>query len=292
MENDNNQQEEKEVNVIETIESIKDTPEFQTLLSNHAQKHWKENIGPEVKNIYSSVDTVFKDVLGIEKPSDKKSTELLRDYLSEYKELKSKVEILESNKDNVSQEQEKLWNSKFQKLQKTIEEKEAQLIQVTQKGFENNINNQIDSFLVSKTFNPVYSENDLTDLVNTRKMRIIKNTKQLDNGKIAIINPNTNEFYTNALGEPLSVQDVADLEFKSLYQVKKQGGNAHKENIATIQKGDVLAINMDKVRTREDFYKEFKQIIAPKGLASHETKYLEIQRATMEHYGINKLPLA
>jgi hypothetical protein len=291
METDN-KPEEKEVNVIQTIESIKDTPEFQTLLTNHAQKHWKDNIGSEVKNIYSSVDTVFKDVLGIEKPSDKKSTELLRDYLSEYKELKSKVDILESNKDNVSEEQEKLWNSKFHKLQKTIEEKEAQLIQVTQKGFENNINNKIDSFLVSKTFNPVFSENDLTDLVNTRKMRIIKNTKQLDNGKIAILNPNTNEFYTNALGEPLSIQEVADMEFKSLYQVKKQGGNAPKENIASIQKGDVLAVNMDKVKTREDFYKEFKTIIAPKGLASHETKYLEIQRATMEHYGINKLPLA
>jgi hypothetical protein len=286
-ENNNNE----EFNALEAIEKLKDTQEFKTLLDNKNKAYWESNIGNEVKTIYTNLDNTVKDVLGQDKPSDIKTSDWVKQNLSKALEAQKELEALKS-KGNANEEQEKLWKAKFKKLTQQLDEKEQHINSITQKGFENNISNNIDTLLVGKTFNPVYSEGVINDLVGLKKMRIVKNTKELPNGKIAVYNPDTNEPYLDTLGEPMSIKAVVQQEFKELFHTTKQGGNTPTDTKTATTQGDVVAIDMTSIKSKQEFFKEFQKLIAPKGLASHEKEYLKIQRATMEYYGINKLPLA
>ena len=46
---------------VEIIESIKDTPEFKTLLDNNAKKHWDDNIGGKYKEILNILMSMFNN---------------------------------------------------------------------------------------------------------------------------------------------------------------------------------------------------------------------------------------
>lgn len=289
MESTENNQEKEQFNAIEAIERLKDTQEFKTLLDNQNKAYWESNIGNEVKNIYSSLDGVIKDVLGVDKPNDIKTSDWVKTNLSQLAETKKELEALKSKNDSNS-ELEKLHSQKVDKLKKQLDEANQQIASITKKGFESNISNNIDTLLVSKTFNPVYSENVLKDLVSLNKMRIVKNAKETEKGTIYY--DENGQAYLDALANPMTLDKVVDTVFSSLYQSTKQGGNAASDTPQAAIKGDIVAIDMTSIKSRQDFFKEFQKVIAPKGLASHENEYLKIQRATMEHYKINNLPLA
>jgi hypothetical protein len=286
MESENKEQ---EFNVMDAIEKVKDSQEFKTLIDNQNKAYWESNIGNEVKNIYSSLDSAVKDVLGVDKPNDIKTSDWVKQNLSQLAETKKELEALKSKNDSNS-ELEKLHKQKVDKLNSLLKEKEQQISNITQKGFESNINNNIDTLLVSKTFDAVYSESVLKDLVSLNKMRIVKNAKETEKGTI-YYDENGNA-YLDALANPMSLDKVVDTVFGSLYQTKKEGGNASPNDTNAAAKGDAVVIDMTSIKSKQDFFKEFQKVIAPKGLASHENEYLKIQRATMEYYGINKLPLA
>jgi hypothetical protein len=273
--------------VIELIEKVKDTEEFRTLVKNNA----KQYIGGELKTVYSTFDSVIKESLGKDKPDDIKSTEWIKQNLSKVTDLEKELETLKG-KGDTNKEQEKLWNDKFNKLKSQLTAKEQEITNITQKGFKNNVSNQLDTYLVGKTFKPSYSEDDVNTLVEAKKAKIISNTRQLENGKVAVYNPSTESYYLDTLGEPLTPTQVAEKEFNTMFHVKSPGGDAPKNNTTTITEGDVITVDMSKIKSKQDFFNQFKKLVAPKGLASHEEKYLEIQRATMEHYKINALPLA
>jgi len=277
----------KELTVIEQIEAIKDTDEFKTLVTNNA----KQYIGGELKTVYTAFDSVVKDTLGLEKPQDIKSTDWIKQNLSKLTEAQKELEVLKG-KGTDNEAQTKLWNDKFNKLKQELSSKDEQLKQLSQKGFETNVGNQVDYFLVDKTFKATYSKEDIKLLVEAKKAKIISNTKTLDNGKVAVYNPSEEKYYLDTLGEPLTPVQVAELEFSAMFHTKTPGGDPPKGEIKATTEGDVIAIDMNKVKTKEQFFNEFKKLIAPKGLASHEENYLKIQRATMEHYKINSLPLA
>jgi hypothetical protein len=275
---------------IQIIESVKDTPEFKTLLENSNKSFWSNNIGSEVKTIYSNLDNKVKDVLGMDKPDNVKTSEWIAQHLTEYKATKEELNVLKS-KGDTNTEQEELWKAKFNKLSNDLKQKESAINQLTQQGFEQNISNKIDNILALKTFKAM-DDMELRDLVDVRKNRIIQNTKQLDNGKTVYYNPVDQTPYLDTLGEPMSLEAVASIHFNTLFLSKTAGGNAEKELNSAVDKGDVIAIDMNEIKSKQDFFNQFKTKIAPKGLASHEQSYLKIQRATMEHYKINELPLS
>lgn len=280
-------EEKKAPSVIEQIEAIKDTEEFKTLVTNNA----KQYIGGELKTVYGAFDSVVKDTLGLEKPADVKSTDWIKQNLSKLTEAQKELQVLKG-KGTDNEAQTKLWNDKLNKLKGEIADRDKKLNSLTQKGFENNIGNQLDYFLVDKTFKATYSKEDIKLLVDAKKAKIVSNTRTLDNGKVAVYNPSEDTYYLDTLGEPLTPVQVAELEFTAMFHVKTPGGDPPKGEIKATAEGDVIAIDMNNIKTKEQFYNEFKKLIAPKGLVSHEENYLKIQRATMEHYKINSLPLA
>tara|TARA_R110000803_G_scaffold185868_1_gene248270 strand:- start:448 stop:1296 length:849 start_codon:yes stop_codon:yes gene_type:complete len=279
--------EEKAPTVIEQIEAIRNTDEFKTLVTNRA----KEYIGGELKTVYSAFDSVVKDTLGLDKPTDTKSTDWIKQNLSKISEAQKELDVLKG-KGTDNEAQNKLWNDKFNKLKGELATKDQELKNVSQKGFENNVSSQLDNFLVGKSFKPTYSNEDVQLLVNAKKAKIISNTKTLDNGKVAVFNASEDKFYLDTLGEPLTPVQVAELEFSAMFHTKTPGGDTPQGEIKATTKGDVIAVDMNKIKSKQDFFNEFKELIAPKGLVSHEEKYLKIQRATMEHYKINALPLS
>jgi hypothetical protein len=283
----NNVEQAKELSTIEMIEKVKGTDEFKTLVTNEAKSY----IGSELKTVYNSFDGVIKDTLGVDKPDDVKSTEWIRQNLSKVVEYEKEINALKAKGDG-NKEQEKLWNDKFSKLKKALEEKESQFQQVVQQSFQQNINNEIDTFLIGKTFPATYSDQIVKTLVDATKGKIVSNTKQLENGKIAVWNADEGKYYTDTLGEPLTPKQVAEKLFSPMFESKKTGGATPTDTKTATIEGDVIAVNMNGIKTKQDFYQEFNKIIAPKGLASHSEEYLKIQRATMAHYNINSLPLA
>jgi hypothetical protein len=288
MENESNN-EQPQFNAIEAIEKLQGTDELNTLIDNQNKAYWSANIGNEVKTIYSSLDNSIKDVLGVDKPEDIKTSDWVKQNLSQLVETKKELEALKSKEDSNS-ELHKLHKQKVDKLNALIKEKDNQIISITQKGFENNISNSIDTLLVGKTFNSVYSESVLKDLVGLNKSRIVSNAKQTEKGTI-YYDENGNA-YLDALANPMTLDKVVDTVFSSLYQTTKAGGNTPTDQPTAPTEGNVIAVDMTSIKSKQDFFKEFQKQIAPKGLASHEKEYLEIQRATMEHYKINSLPLA
>jgi len=281
-----------ELTNLQMIEKLKDSEELTTLLKNSNESYWKENIGAEVKSIYSNIDNKAKEILGEGKPEDIKTSDWIGQKLSKAKDLEKELTALKSSKGEASEAQTKLWNDKFSKLKGELDTAKTALNDEKTNGFKNNINNQLDTFLVGKSFKPSYSDDDIKTLVTAKKANIISNTRTLDNGKVAVINPVDGKYHMDTLGEPLTPQQVAEIEFSSMFHTVKQGGNTPTDQTPASIEGDVLAIDMNKVKTRGEFYNEFNKLIAPKGLASHDEQFKKIQTATIEHYKIATLPLS
>lgn len=273
--------------VIEQIEAIKNTDEFKTLVKNEAKNY----IGSELKTVYNTFDGVVKETLGLEKPEDVKTSEWIKQNLSKLTEVQKELEAAKA-KGEGNKEQEKLWNDKFNKLKSALDAKENEVKQIAQKGFEQSVSNQLDTFLVGKTFNPTYSEVVVNTLVEATKSKIVSNTRKLDNGKVAVWNPEKEQYYTDTLGEPLSPAQVAEQMFNPMFHTNKKGGNTPTDTQAAPTEGDVIAVNMNEIKSKKDFYNAFKKIMAPKGLTSLDNEYQKIQRATMAHYKIEGLPLS
>lgn len=288
MENESNN-EQPQFNALEAIDKLQGTEELNTLIANQNKAYWEANIGNEVKTIYSSLDSSIKDVLGVDKPGDIKTSDWVKQNLTQLVETKKELEALKS-KDDSNLELQKLHKQKVDKLNALLKEKDNQIASITQKGFENNISNSIDTLLVGKTFNSVYSESVLKDLVGLNKSRIISNAKQTEKGTI-YYDENGNAYLDN-LANPMTLDKVVDTVFSSLYQTTKKGGNTPANQPTAPTEGNVIAVNMNAIKTKEDFYSIFNKDMASKGITRQNPKFLEIQRATIEHYKINELPLS
>lgn len=281
-------EEKQEPSVIEQIEAIKNTDEFKTLVKNEAKNY----IGSELKTVYNTFDGVVKETLGLEKPEDVKTSEWIKQNLSKLTEVQKELEAAKA-KGEGNKEQEKLWSDKVNKLKSALDAKENEMKQIAQKGFEQNVSNQLDTFLVGKTFNPTYSEVVVKTLVEATRSKIVSNTRKLDNGKVAVWNPEKEQYYTDTLGEPLSPAQVAEQMFTPMFHTNKKGGAAKGDtvDINATAEGEVVAIDSSRIKTISQFYDEMKPILAKKGLTANSKKALEITRATMAHYKINDLPL-
>ena len=278
---------------LEIIESIKDTPELKTLLENNAKEYWKTNIGGELKNIYSTLDSTVKDVIGAEKPENVKTSEWIKQNLEGLKTAKKELETLKASKGSETSELEKLHNQKIEKLTKALKEKEGVIGQLSQKGYEQKLDNDINIHLMGKTFKPTLAEAELQDLTTMRKERMKRNSKELENGTIVYYKDDAKtEPYLDTLSNPMTTQQVSDIVFGSLYHTGKKGGGAVAETDNAAPQGEVVAIDMSAIKTKAEFYTAFKKLMAPKGLTSLDKEFQTKQRATMEHYKITELPLS
>ncbi len=283
--------EKKALTTIELIEQLKDTEEFQTLVNNRVQKEYDNKIGSKLKEVYQPFDNVIKETLGVDKPSDEYSSEWYGKHIKELAETKQQLKAFKEKKDG-NVELEKIHNDKYNKLKKAFEETQQQLKETQTNSFKETISNSVDKFLVGKTFDPSFNDSVVDTLISATKSKIVNSTKRLENGKVAVLNAESGEYYTDALGEPLTPQQVAKQLFEPLFFAKKTGGAATTTaDINTTTEGEVVSMDMTQIKTRSQFQSALEATLAKKGYAANDKKTLEITRATRKHYNVKSLPL-
>lgn len=128
-------------------------------------------------------------------------------------------------------------------------------------------------------------------LISVRKQNLIKNSKQFEGKTIYYKDSEQTQPYLDTIGNPMTAKDVADKVFGSLYHVKTPGGNGvDSDGTEPTVKGEIVELDVSKIKSKKDLYGALNKALAAKGLAVHEEEALKIQRATIEHYGLKDLP--
>ena len=278
-----------EKTVIEQIEALKEKDEFKTLIANSNQQFWESKIGDEVKAIYGGVDSILKEVLGVDKDPNKKTTEQLK---GELLTLLAKSKEVKGNDLKIEESQEyKLLLDKSNQSSKALEDSLAENKSLKGNQSRMKIDTSISNELSGKEFNATYGKEELAELLGIRKAKLTANASILEDGSIVYYKDSEKtELYRNTLQNPMTIKEVAEVVFGSLFKTTKKGGNSP-TTTQEVAEGKAITLDMSGIKSKADFYTKFNEVMAPKGMASHEKEFLEIQRATSTHYKIEALPL-
>jgi hypothetical protein len=289
---ENNQEAPKEKSTIEIIESLKETNEFQTLLKNSNEAYFNANIGEKVREAYTNIDNVFDEVLGVKKQQHQKTSEIAKGLLLELKTLRENKGNSKKT-DDILAEHKKLSTAKSNKLMSELKEAQEQISKLQLGHKQQIIKNELSNILAQKTFNPALGETELKELLEIRTNRLVNNSKRHEGKTIYYKDAEKTQPYLNTLGDPMTAAEVSNVVYSSLFLNKKAGGSAKPEtqNNTTIE-GNIVSLDMSKIKNFEQANQQFSDAMATKGIPSHDKKYIDLQRETFKHYDILKLPLS
>jgi len=289
---ENNQEAPKEKSTIEIIESLKETNEFQTLLKNSNEAYFNANIGEKVREAYTNIDNVFDEVLGVKKQQHQKTSEIAKGLLLELKTLRENKGNSKKT-DDILAEHKKLSTAKSNKLMSELKEAQEEISKLQLDNKQQIIKNELSNILAQKTFNPALGETELKELLEIRTNRLVNNSKRHEGKTIYYKDTEKSKPYLNTLGDPMTAAEVSNVVYSSLFLNKKAGGSAKPEtqNNTTIE-GNIVSLDMSKIKNFEQANQQFSDAMATKGIPSHDKKYIDLQRETFKHYDILKLPLS
>ena len=289
---ENKEEQPKEKSTIEIIESLKDTSEFQTLLKNSNEAYFNANIGEKVREAYTNIDNVFDDVLGVKKQQHQKTSEIAKNLVLELKGLRENKGNGKKN-DDILAEHKKLSTAKSNKLMSELKDAQEEINKLQLEGKQQVIKNELSNILAQKTFNPALGETELKELLDIRTNRLVNNSKRHEGKTIYYKDAEKSQPYLNTLGDPMTAAEVSNVVYSSLFLNKKAGGSANPEtqNNTTIE-GNIVSLDMSKIKNFEEANQQFSESMASKGIPSHDKKYIDLQRDTFNHYDILKLPLS
>jgi hypothetical protein len=283
-----------EATIKEQLDALKDTSEFAELLNTHGKTVLETNrgeiIGKAQGEAYGHLDTLAKEVLGIDKERNVKTTDLFKPLLEELKTLRE-------NKGANSEDVEKALNAQksehenqvltMKQAMEVLEQKNSELLT---SGTKRDIKAAISKELQGKTFKAHYTEQDLQVLLSAKTNSAVNNGK-VENGTIVFYNEDGTK-RLNAKGLPITASELVQADYSDMYQVKKGGGGADPtaSDPATIQ-GDKVVLNMTEIKTREQFYTAVNNLLAAQGLASHSEEYNKLYKEAMQEYSYNELPV-
>ena len=289
---ENKEEQPIEKSTIEIIESLKDTSEFQTLLKNSNEAYFNANIGEKVREAYTNIDNVFDDVLGVKKQQHQKTSEVTKNLLLELKTFRENKGNGKKN-DDILEEHKKLSTAKSNKLMSELKVAQEEINKLQLGHKQQVIKNELSNILAQKTFNPALGETELKELLEIRTNRLVNNSKRHEGKTIYYKDTEKSQPYLNTLGDPMTAAEVSNVVYSSLFLNKKAGGSANPEtqNNTTIE-GNIVALDMSKIKNFEQANLQFSEAMATKGIPSHDKKYIDLQRETFNHYDILKLPLS
>ncbi len=289
---ENKEEQPKVKSTIEIIESLKDTSEFKTLLKNSNESYFNANIGEKVREAYTNIDNVFDEVLGVKKQQHQKTSEIAKNLVLELKGLRENKGNGKKN-DDILAEHKKLSTAKSNKLMSELKDAQEQINKLQLGHKQQVIKNELSNILAQKTFNPALGETELKELLEIRTNRLVNNSKRHEGKTIYYKDSERNQPYLNTLGDPMTAAEVSNVVYSSLFLNKKAGGSANPEtqNNTTIE-GNIVSLDMSKIKNFEQANQQFSEAMATKGIPSHDKKYIDLQRDTFNHYDILKLPLS
>jgi len=288
------QEQQKELTTQQMIDMVKDKPEFAAILNQHGKKYLEIHeveLGKKAMGKgWKQVDDAVLSAMGLEERPEGMNTSQYAGHLAtEYKKLLDKVGNQEQQQKE-STDKDQLHAAQLAKVNEDNEALRKQIAAFADKEYSTNIANNINSYLSDQTFKQSYSKDDLQELREIRTNSIIGRAKEVG-GKTIFYNK-TNEPYMNPNGLPMTAQEVAAVEFSSMFQVKKEGGNADDDAGKGKIKGDIVAIpNIINIKSFAQLKDEFVKVIQPKGWAWHEKRTKDLFKATQDHYFPNGLSL-
>ena len=285
----------EELTVSQQIEKLKDTPEFAAVLNQHGKTYHElkaeESGASFMGKAYNNVDSALMEELGWKEKPKGKTTEIVRQIAKENKALKEKLEGL-SKKENTEEQnsdKEQLHNSQLSALQSQIEELKQANQSLEVLGKHQKAKNSLADGLVGITFDPNLGTNLLDETKANRINNAVQKSKEIDGKTIFYKDDGTP--YTNLNGLPMTAQEVAKEIFKDIIFEKKAGGNAGDDGKPRV-KGDIVEIpDHQNIKSFSDFNNAFEKAVRSKGLTRKDSKYYELQRATMSHYKFDSLPM-
>ena len=282
----------KEATIQEKINAIKDTAEFAEILNVHGKTVLETNkteiFGKAQGEAYGNLDTLAKEVLGIDKERNVKTTEFYKPLLNELKALRANKGASSNDVEKALLGQKTEYETQFSAMKNAMELLEGKNLALLTGNSKRDITAAISKELQGKTFKAHYSEKDLEKLLSTNNNNIVSNAK-VENETIVFYNPNGTK-RLNSKGLPITAAEIVKEEYSDMYLVKTPGANATATTESASMQNDKIVLNMSKIETREQFYKEVNKLLAAQGLASWQDEYNKLYKEAMSEYGYNDLP--
>ena len=185
----------------QVLDNYRNSDEFKTLLSNHAENHWNQKIGDEIGALHGKYDNDFKEILGVEKPQGVKSYTFWKEQIQKLKEgsnpnliSEKEAEIAELKKAIEANAGSEHFKGLYEKLQSESELRIAELTgQISEfegKFRANKIESLINKAMGGLEFNSDLPEDVRTSFVNGVVSSLVSGAKVMEDGTVTFYENN------------------------------------------------------------------------------------------------------
>lgn len=295
----------------EVLVHIATTEEGKELLTNYAKTQTDKAIGDKTSEIYNGIDKDINDVLGVQKPSDKKTYEFVKELISELKDLRAKkgeggtgddtkegvrITELESQLKAIKDQN---WEGKYNTL---IVETSGKIEGFTNKIKELEMGNtsslvniELATGLSTLKFNPNIPQEAIDALTVVVKNKVIKTAKVVD-GKVVYFKEDGTP-YLNELYKPITAEEIFKTELKTIISGSNvAGGGAEtteKGKLLTVGEGDTakkkVSLDVTKFNTKLGFANHIEEVLIENGVERNSKEWHGIVQEARTEYGVDKM---
>ena len=294
----------------EVLGHIATTEEGKELLNNYAKTQTDKAIGEKTSEIYNGIDKDINDVLGVQKPTDKKTYEFVKELVSELKDLRAnkgkgsgdegkdatRITELETQLNAIKTAN---WEGKYNAL---VTETSTKI-----EGFTNKIkeletgntsslvNIELATGLSTLKFNPNIPKEAIDAMTSVVKDKVTKTAKVVD-GKVVYYKEDGTP-YLNELYKPITAEEIFKTELKAVISGSNVGGGGadttEKGKIVTIGEGDTakkkVALDPSKFNTKLAFANHIEEVLIENGVERNSTEWHGIVQDARTEYGVDKM---
>lgn len=293
----------------EVLGHIATTEEGKEFLANYAKVEVDKAKSDLTSEIYNNIDKDMREVLGVEKPGDKKTWEAVKEILVELKGLRDKPKGeagTETEKDTKINELEgKLktlvdanWEGKYNTLvtetSTKVTELTGEITKLKTGSVESLVGMELATGLSTLKFNPNIPTEAVTAMTEQVKARIMKTAKVVE-GKVVYYKEDGTP-YLNELFQPITAEGIFKNELKSIISgvnVSGGGSEAGKGTITTIGEGDnakkKLILDPSKFTTKLGFAQHAEDTLLELGVAKNSDEWHGLVADARTEYGVDKM---
>ena len=275
------------------VEHIVSTDEGKSVIQNHVKVQVDETIGSKIKETYTLLDEMSKDVMGIEKPDGAKSTEHIRSLLEQAKQNSTNLTDLQAKYSDLEKKADKgesadLFREKYE-MSKQANEKlqsdyERQINELNSKFNNMQIEGAIKGQLSNLKFNESLPKEVVDNFVADKISKLVGNS-EIKDGVLIHRDAEGKAIITNT-GEFKNTSDLLKDELKSILASEGSGGGNGKPEAKVKPNG--VALETSTARTRREFIQAIENGLInagiKRGTSEWNQKYDETLKANKDDY--------
>lgn len=294
----------------EVLGHIATTEEGKELLNNYAKTQTDKAIGDKTSEIYNGIDKDVKDILGVDKPTDKKTYEFVKELVTELKDLRAKkgegkgdegkdgarvAELETQLKAIKDQNWEGKYNSLVSETAVKIEGFTTKIKELETGNTSSLVNVELATGLSTLKFNPNIPKEAIDAMTTVVKDKITKTAKVVD-GKVVYYKEDGTP-YLNELYKPITAEEIFKTELKTIISGTNVGGGGadttEKGKIVTVGEGDnakkKVALDPSKFNTKLAFANHIEEVLLENGVEKNSKEWHGIVQEARTEYGVDKM---